>query len=89
MDSAARGYAGAINPPPVPDELDDIWAAISAQLQRAVGDSTYGIWLEPLTPVELDGEVLVVAAPDEARGWIADRFARVLRRRPRPCSAPA
>ncbi len=78
MDSAARRYAGAINPPPVPDELDDIWAAISAQLHRAVGDSTYGIWLEPLTPVELDGEVLVVAAPDEARGWVADRFARVV-----------
>jgi chromosomal replication initiator protein len=62
----------------VPDELHDTWPAIAAHLRRAVGDSTYGIWLEPLTPVELDGDTLIVAAPDEARGWVADRFARVL-----------
>ncbi|MGI8595585.1 MAG: chromosomal replication initiator protein DnaA [Solirubrobacteraceae bacterium] len=62
----------------MPGELADTWSAITAQLHRAVDDSAYGIWLEPLLPVALDGGVLTVAAPDEARGWVADRFARVL-----------
>ncbi len=63
---------------PVPGELADTWSAITAELHRAVDDSAYGIWLEPLVPVALDGGVLTLAAPDEARGWVADRFARVL-----------
>ncbi len=63
---------------PVPGELADTWSAISAELHRAVDDSAYGIWLEPLIPVALEGRLLTVAAPDDARGWVADRFARVL-----------
>ena len=62
----------------MPGELADTWSAITAQLHRAVDDSAYGIWLEPLVPVALDGDQLTVAAPDETRGWVADRFARVL-----------
>jgi chromosomal replication initiator protein len=43
-----------------------------------VPDSTFEIWLAPLTARALVGDTLVVAAPDEIRSWVADRFARVL-----------
>jgi chromosomal replication initiator protein len=43
-----------------------------------VPDSTFAIWLAPLEPRALAGETLVLAAPDEIRSWVADRFARVL-----------
>jgi chromosomal replication initiator protein len=52
--------------------------SIRSELRRAVPDSTYEIWLAPLTPRALVGETLVVGAPDEIRSWVADRFARVL-----------
>ena len=41
-------------------------------------DSTFEIWLAPLRPRAVVGDTLVVAAPDEIRSWVADRFARVL-----------
>src|SRR5258707_88701 len=65
-------------PSPVPAELDHAWSQIQAELRRAVTDSTFHIWLEPLRPLALEGDTLVVAAPDEIRSWVADRFARVL-----------
>jgi chromosomal replication initiator protein len=51
---------------------------IRTQLRRAVPDSTFEIWLAPLTVRAIIGDTLVVAAPDEIRSWVADRFARVL-----------
>jgi len=43
-----------------------------------VPDSTFAIWLAPLEARALAGDTLVLAAPDEIRSWVADRFARVL-----------
>ncbi len=62
----------------VSEQLDDIWPAVRAELLRAVGDSAFGIWLEPLSPVALEGDTLTVGAPDGSRAWVAERFARVL-----------
>ena len=59
-------------------ELSETWPAIRAELRRAVGDSAYDLWLSQVAPVTLDGGVLVLSAPDERRGWVADRFTRVL-----------
>ena len=42
-------------------------------------DSTFEIWLAPLTARALVDDTLFVAAPDEIRSWVADRFGRVLR----------
>jgi chromosomal replication initiator protein len=47
-------------------------------MRRAVGDSTWQLWLEPLTAERLDGTTLVVEAPAESRGWIEASFARLL-----------
>jgi chromosomal replication initiator protein len=61
------------------DELPHAWRRIQEQLRRAVGESTWHIWLEPLTPRSLEAGVLVVEAPDAIRPWVGGRFARVLR----------
>ncbi|MGI8412998.1 MAG: chromosomal replication initiator protein DnaA [Solirubrobacteraceae bacterium] len=55
------------------------WASIRDELRRAVSDSTFEIWLAPLTALEIRGDTLVIAAPDDIRSWITKRFARVLR----------
>jgi chromosomal replication initiator protein len=64
--------------PAVPPQLAHDWALITAQLRSAVPDSTFEIWLAPLEPRVLAGDTLILAAPDEIRTWVADRFARVL-----------
>ncbi|MEA2195316.1 MAG: chromosomal replication initiator protein [Solirubrobacteraceae bacterium] len=51
---------------------------IQSHLRQAVPDSTFEIWLAALRPRAVVGDTLVVAAPDEIRSWVADRFARVL-----------
>jgi chromosomal replication initiator protein len=59
-------------------ELDHAWQRIDAELRRAVTDSTYAIWLEPLRPAELTDEHVVVVAPDHLRSWVADRYGPLL-----------
>ena len=63
---------------PTPQLARD-WASIRNELRRAVPDSTFEIWLAPLTARAVVGDVLVLAAPDEIRSWVADRFGCVLR----------
>ena len=77
--------AVAVGPPPkesitpgLSPQLARDWALIQSELRRAVPDPTFEIWLAPLRPRALIGDTLVVAAPDEIRSWVADRFARVL-----------
>ncbi len=62
------------------DELDHAWQRIDAEVRRAVTDSTYAIWLEPLRPVQLAAERLVVAAPDHLRTWVSERYGPLLQR---------
>lgn len=59
-------------------EIEHTWSQIQAELRRAVTDSTYHLWLAPLRARALDGDVLLIGAPDEIRTWVADRFARVI-----------
>ena len=61
------------------DDLPHAWRRIQEHLRHAVGDSTWHIWLEPLTPRSLQAGTLVVEAPDSIRPWAGGRFARVLR----------
>jgi len=66
-----------ITPGPTPQLARD-WALIQTQLRQAVPDSTFEIWLAALKPRAVVGDTLVIAAPDEIRSWVADRYARVL-----------
>jgi chromosomal replication initiator protein len=61
------------------DDLPHAWRRIQEQLRHAVGDSTWHIWLEPLTARSLESGTLVVEAPDSIRPWVGGRFSRVLR----------
>ncbi len=58
--------------------LEHTWPQIQAELRRAVTDSTYHLWLAPLQARAIEGDALLVGAPEEIRTWVADRFARVL-----------
>src|SRR6478672_7443317 len=63
---------------PVHPALEHTWSQIQAELRRAVTDSTYHLWLAPLRARAIEGDVLLVGAPEEIRTWVADRFQRVL-----------
>ena len=65
--------------PGLDPQLARDWASIRAGLRASVPDSTYEIWLAALQPRALVGDTLVLAAPDEIRSWVADRYAAVLR----------
>jgi len=67
----------------VQSALEHTWSQIQAELRRAVTDSTYHLWLAPLRARAIEGDALLVGAPEEIRTWVADRFARVLQ----TCSA--
>jgi len=64
--------------PGLTPQLARDWALIQSQLRQTVPDSTFEIWLAALRPRAVVGDTLIVAAPDEIRSWVADRFARVL-----------
>jgi chromosomal replication initiator protein len=55
-------------------ELDHAWQRIAEELRRAVTDSTYAIWIEPLRLAELSRDTIVVVAPDNLRSWVAERY---------------
>ena len=55
-----------------------IWTRLQAELRHRVPESTYDVWLAPLRPGPTEGDRLVVFAPAEVRGWVAQRFAGVL-----------
>src|SRR4051794_9195384 len=66
--------------PAVNRELDHAWQRIASELRRAVTDSTYAIWLEPLRVAELTADTVVVVAPDNLRSWVTDRYGPLIQR---------
>ena len=60
------------------EDLVQAWSRIDVQLRRAVPAGRPQRILDTISPRELDGSTLVVAAPDAHRAYIADRFGRVL-----------
>jgi chromosomal replication initiator protein len=61
-------------------ELTPAWRAISEELRRIVGESTYDIWLAQLEAKSWDGAVLLIQAPEPTRAWVSKRFSRALER---------
>jgi chromosomal replication initiator protein len=61
------------------DEQSSPWSLVRGELRRAVPESTWHQWLEPLTGRrEGDGRLLVEAPPAQ-RPWVAKRYGRLLR----------
>ena len=55
------------------------WEQIRGLLLGAVGERTFGIWLDSLQLVAVDPDAaLVLAVPEPIGGWVRTRFARVL-----------
>jgi chromosomal replication initiator protein len=62
----------------VTPDLAPTWQRIAEELQRAVPESTFEIWLAPLRAVSLEETHLTVSAPPELRAWVSERFGRLL-----------
>ena len=64
----------------LPENLEPVaaWRAIRAELRRALGESTYEIWIAPLEVKAFEGTVLLLTAPPATRAWTAKRFGRIL-----------
>jgi chromosomal replication initiator protein len=60
------------------DEHPPCWSQIRGKLRRAVPDSTWHQWLEPLSARQSDDGTLVVEAPPQLRPWVAKRYGRLL-----------
>ena len=54
------------------------WSLIRDELRRAVPDSTWHQWLEPLEATGSDDGTLLVEAPATLRPWIERRYGRLL-----------
>ena len=63
---------------PVPEDLDATWSHVQDELRSAVTDATYHLWLAPLRLEARLGAELYIAAPDEIRTWVSDRYQRAL-----------
>jgi chromosomal replication initiator protein len=62
----------------IDDEHPSCWRPIRAEMQRAVSESTWHQWLEPLSARTLREQTLVIEAPDAIRPWVGQRFGRLL-----------
>ena len=65
---------------PLPENLEPIaaWEAIRTELRSKLGESAYAIWIAPLEVRAFEGTMLLLAAPQETRAWVAKRFGRTL-----------
>jgi chromosomal replication initiator protein len=61
------------------EQQSSSWSLIRGELERAVPESTWHQWLEPLTGRRVGEETLLVEAPPAQRPWVAKRYGRLLR----------
>jgi chromosomal replication initiator protein len=54
------------------------WRELRAQLRRAVGESTFEIWLAALELRSIRDDKVIVDAPTATYDWVSKRFGRVL-----------
>ena len=60
-----------------PAELsaESLWTEVSNRLRDALSESTFTTWFADTEPIELSGEHLVLAVPNDfTRTWIEDHF---------------
>jgi chromosomal replication initiator protein len=60
-------------------EPRDAWSQIRSHLRAAVGERTYGLWLEPLRCDGLRDNTLWLSGPPEISAWAEDRLFGVIR----------
>jgi chromosomal replication initiator protein len=62
----------------IDDEHSSSWRLIRAELRRAVPESAWHQWLEPLQGRETEEGTVLVSAPPQLRPWVAKRFGQLL-----------
>jgi chromosomal replication initiator protein len=62
---------------PRPD-LDALWKATQDRLRTSVPESTFRLWLEPLSVAGGDGETLYLRAPEGIRTWAERRYSSLI-----------
>jgi chromosomal replication initiator protein len=60
------------------DDHSPSWRLIRGELERAVSESTWHQWLEPLRGRQGEDGTLLVEAPAPLRPWVAKRYGRLL-----------
>ena len=65
---------------PAQTELAPAWRAICSELRRIVGETTYDIWLAPLQPQGLEGNLLILKAPPTIEAWVSNRFGHIVQK---------
>jgi chromosomal replication initiator protein len=78
---------------PVPNDFqrhdpDALWRTVRERLKASVPDSTYRLWLEPLTTAGADEETLFLTAPEGVRTWAERRYSSLIAAALRETSAP-
>jgi chromosomal replication initiator protein len=59
-------------------QIEQTWSRVQGELARAVDESTYRMWLEPLRARELHDGRLLLEAPAQACSWICERFGALI-----------
>lgn len=54
------------------------WDLARAALRASVPESTWHLWLEPLVGVAVDGDTLVLAAPERVWAWTERRYSHLI-----------
>ena len=64
----------------MPEQPDEIWDAIRAELRSETADFKFHIWIEPLELAGVRGRTLYIRAPEHIRTSVAERYLPLLRR---------
>jgi chromosomal replication initiator protein len=59
--------------------LDALWQEIQRVLRASVPESTFKLWLEPVTPVGAQDRTLYLSAPEGILAWVERRYASLIR----------
>jgi hypothetical protein len=59
-------------------EAERIWAEVSDRIQASVPESTYRLWVEPLSAAGGEGDTLYLTGPEGQRAWTERRYSGLM-----------
>jgi chromosomal replication initiator protein len=62
----------------VPHDLDSLWDAVREELRASVPESTFHLWLEPLSLVGTRERTVLLSAPERTRAWVERRYTGIV-----------
>ena len=59
--------------------MDETWATVYKALERSLPANKFKIWIDPLVPLRLDGQILYLGCPNHFfMGWVREHYSRHL-----------